>query len=69
MKQKITNMLIGTFLPIVVVTTTMSAIAGIIAALTPATFQDCTSTGVFWVVYLVYWLGLTIYVNSEILND
>lgn len=69
MKNKIANMLIGTFLPILVVTATMCAFAAIIAVLTTATFQDCTTNSVFWVVYFLYWLFLTIYVNSEIIED
>lgn len=68
MKKKLVKMVIGMFLPIMMSTAVMTMLAGIIALLTPATFQNCTTTAVFWVIWLLVTLFSYVYVSSEILD-
>lgn len=62
--KKLLRLIILLFLPIMISFTFMIMLAGIIAGITPATFADCTTSTVFWIVWLLLTIAMYIYVDD-----
>lgn len=62
--KKLLRLIILLFLPIMISFAFMIMLSGIIAAITPATFTDCTTSSVFWIVWLLLTIAMYIYVDD-----
>ena len=43
-------------------------VSSFIIIFTDSTYQDCITTGGFWIITLLGWLCATLYINHEITN-
>jgi hypothetical protein len=67
--KKLLRLIVLLFLPIMISFTFMIMLSGIIAGITPATFSDCTTSAVFWIVWLFLTVGMYIYVDDIMVKN
>ena len=62
--KKLLRLIVLLFLPLIIATTFMCVLGGIIALLTPATFMDCTTAVPFWMIWIFLLIALYIYIDE-----
>ena len=67
--KKLLRLIILLFLPIIISFTFLIMLSGIIAGITPATFVDCTTSAVFWIVWLFLLVGLYVYIDDIMVKN
>jgi hypothetical protein len=55
-------------LPIIIAFVPLLVIATIIACITPATFQDACSSGIFWFAYIILLISCFVGVGQELFD-
>lgn len=67
--KKLLRLIIMLFLPVIISFTFVIMLSGIIAAITPATFTDCTTSFIFWLVWLFLTITMYIYVDDMMVKN
>ena len=67
--KKLLRLVILLFLPVIISFTFLIMLSGIIAGITPATFTDCTTSAVFWIVWLFLLVGLYVYIDDIMVKN
>lgn len=62
--KKLTNFIVILFAPFIIAMAFMCMVAAFIALITPATFQDVTTSGPFWVISIFLLVGSYVYSNE-----
>ena len=62
--KKLLRLIILLFLPVIISFAFVIVMSAIISTITPATFMACTTSAVFWIVWIILTIAMYIYVDD-----